>query len=329
MPDIMGDPLALELEAIKRGISKAELMRQQSLAPRRIDSPTQGLAQLAQAFVARKKGQEAEGKLAEFEASVPAKLKEREKKEIAKKTESSTRKADLLISQGRLDPANKENFIAANNAGETGLVKPGASGFEAFGKAFADSLSKGDRSKINKEFLTTGKSTKKSLTSFDKMLDSIETNPESVTLGGTAAEAIEGINANLKGLGKTLGFDPELIDASIDSIGGDAVNSAAARANIKKIVRDYARAKGESGKALSDKDLADFTQQITARWGNPNAIKAVLLERRNELVDEFELDKSVNRQAGFNIPDIKEFQFTKREAATEPQQPKAGWKIIE
>ena len=100
----------------------------------------------------------------------------------------------------------------------------------------------------------------------------------------------------------------------MDSTGSEAVKSASVRANIKKVVRDFARAKGEFGKALSDKDLVDFTQQITARWGNPAAIKGVLLERRNELVDEFNLETEVNRQAGFSVPDIKQFKFEKKDA---------------
>ena len=31
-------------------------------------------------------------------------------------------------------------------------------------------------------------------------------------------------------------------------------------------------------------------------------------------MDEFALDTSVNKQAGFTIPDIKEFSFSKRDA---------------
>jgi hypothetical protein len=63
----MADPLALELEAIRRGISSADLQRQRAGTPRRIGSVTQGLAQLAEAFVARRAGTQAEERLAAFQ----------------------------------------------------------------------------------------------------------------------------------------------------------------------------------------------------------------------------------------------------------------------
>lgn len=66
----MADPLALELAAIERGVSSAELMRQRSMAPREIVSPTQGFAQLAEAFVAGIAGRKSRGELEAFQTKV-------------------------------------------------------------------------------------------------------------------------------------------------------------------------------------------------------------------------------------------------------------------
>ena len=62
----------------------------------------------------------------------------KEKAKATKALESATRKVDILIRQGRIDPANREDQIKLMASGATGTVKPSGKGLGALGQGLSD-----------------------------------------------------------------------------------------------------------------------------------------------------------------------------------------------
>ena len=169
-----------------------------------------------------------------------------------------------------------------------------------------------DRSKLAVELLKKSESAYKAVKGIDDLVGRIKKHPETVTIAGTASELASAIKSNAAALANFLGLGKNdvmaAVDAGINASNNPAAQSAQVRASILKLVRDFARSMGEYGRSLTDADVQAYTQQIAARWGNPDAVIAVLQDRKKDVLRDFNVEYNSFKDIGVPAPKTRYIQ---------------------
>jgi hypothetical protein len=151
---------------------------------------------------------------------------------------------------------------------------------------------------INTEYQTRLEATENLIMAGNKILESLDTEPDANTAVGELLGSIANVKANVGAAARALGIDPEKSytedgirygfneDHFSDIFDEFAVKSAVNKSRILDLAYLAAARRGQEGKGLSDRDVKTFSE-IIGGSGPPKARYAKLEAYLNGTVEEF------------------------------------------
>jgi hypothetical protein len=161
---------------------------------------------------------------------------------------------------------------------------------------------------INTEYQTKLAATENLIMAGNKILETLDTEPDKTTAVGELLGSIANVKANVGAAARALGIDPEKSytedgirygfneDHFSDIFDEFAVKSAVNKSRILDLAYLAAARRGQEGKGLSDRDVKVFSE-IIGGSGSPKARYAKLEAYLDGTVEEFNLyrDRQINR----------------------------------
>lgn len=161
---------------------------------------------------------------------------------------------------------------------------------------------------INTEYQTKLAATENLVMAGNKILESLDTDPDATTAVGELLGSIANVKANVGAAARALGIDPEKSytedgirygfneDHFSDIFDEFAVKSSVNKSRILDLAYLAAARRGQEGKGLSDRDVKIFAE-IIGGSGSPKSRYARLEAYLEGTVEEFNLyrDRQINR----------------------------------
>ena len=169
-------------------------------------------------------------------------------------------------------------------------------------------LKEGGVQDINTEYQTKLAATENLVMAGNKVLESLDTEPDATTAVGELLGSIANVKANVGAAARVLGIDPEksytengvrfgFKEEHFDDIFTEfSIKSSVNKSRILDLAYLAAARRGQEGRGLSDRDVKIFSE-IIGGSGAPQARYAKLEAYLNDTVEEFNLyrDRQINR----------------------------------
>lgn len=141
--------------------------------------------------------------------------------------------------------------------------------------------------------------TRQSQATIQDIIERVEGNPELISAAGAISRGAETLASQIDGLAKLSGID---IDASrnvsdytdiLNSFEGEAIKSAEIQSAVVNLAFSAAASSGQTGRAVSDRDVERFMREIGASTGSPETFVAVLKSFGERLQRNFDIRREV------------------------------------
>lgn len=168
-----------------------------------------------------------------------------------------------------------------------------------------------DSKKMNEALGEAEIATRNAIRQTGELMEIFEETPEAGSITASAVSKAKAMAAEGRAIAQQMNIDIEGTSADPDSYSSEfaqlGIQDARAQSLITSLAFTAAAASGQTGRSVSDRDVARFVQRIGGGWRSPDERMAILRDFREELQNNFRTRYRVTRgqefEGSFDIPE--------------------------